>query len=483
MDNHSLDLASGSVGVPASTTTPHDVPGLLRLPTELIDTVISYLSPLELLGTSLVCRQLFNHAMNDIHWQRHVLTNLPGNKIQSPYPCNTWRGLFEAHRQHWFLTKYKIWFCDRSLAGQMVVARYDSRRGCIEGYQLLATRSRDGNEPWAADPSVHVHYFEPQVKLHLDKPILQFNVDSLENLMRISLSSPESPTRRARRFFPELPMPYNQRSDPRFSTFVFAKPLMGEDLADHMDDRFPYGLVWPPPAIPSPHRVLGHPADIAGAPTDDLMSSPKWRPGNRLEASELTFRIRQWMELGPPTVGFHIGEEIVTYSTLDPALYTPTPERPWRGIWVGDYSVHGCEFLLINQPDVEDENHERPLTKLENENDEEFHARFLSEKVYRGRLEAIKLTGDPNVPRGEYTFLAEDLGPDGYVGIAQGSQFQGARIVRSRGHIAGANFAADDYIDSQLILISNNRLAQYWVNFGHISFFERVDIDQFLMPS
>jgi len=31
-------------------------------------------------------------------------------------------------------------------------------------------------------------------------------------------------------------------------------------------------------------------------------------------------------------------------------------------------------------------------------------------------------------------------------------------------------------------LVSKNRLAQYWLGFGHISFFERVDIDQFLDP-
>jgi Cyclin D1 binding domain len=41
----------------------------------------------------------------------------------------------------------------------------------------------------------------------------------------------------------------------------------------------------------------------------------------------------------------------------------------------------------------------------------------------------------------------------------------------------------DKYIESQLLLISPNRLAQYWVGFGHISFFERVDIDRFLVPS
>lgn len=37
-------------------------------------------------------------------------------------------------------------------------------------------------------------------------------------------------------------------------------------------------------------------------------------------------------------------------------------------------------------------------------------------------------------------------------------------------------------MESQLILISHDRLAQYWVGFGHISFFERVDIDRFLKP-
>jgi hypothetical protein len=31
-------------------------------------------------------------------------------------------------------------------------------------------------------------------------------------------------------------------------------------------------------------------------------------------------------------------------------------------------------------------------------------------------------------------------------------------------------------------MISPNRLAQYWIDFGHISFYERVDIDRFAVP-
>lgn len=32
-------------------------------------------------------------------------------------------------------------------------------------------------------------------------------------------------------------------------------------------------------------------------------------------------------------------------------------------------------------------------------------------------------------------------------------------------------------------MVSHNRLAQYWVAFGHISYYERVDIEKFLDPA
>jgi hypothetical protein len=40
----------------------------------------------------------------------------------------------------------------------------------------------------------------------------------------------------------------------------------------------------------------------------------------------------------------------------------------------------------------------------------------------------------------------------------------------------------DKFIESQLFLIGPNLLAQYWVEFGHVSYFERVNIDDFLDP-
>lgn len=101
------------------------------------------------------------------------------------------------------------------------------------------------------------------------------------------------------------------------------------------------------------------------------------------------------------------------------------------------------------------------------------------ELIYRGRIEAIKLTGDPNIPRGEYTFIAPDIGPSGLVRIATEDMFKGSRIVKSVGHIAARGFRDDDYMSSQLILISHDRLAQYWETFGHVSFYQRVNIDEF----
>ncbi|KAM4055995.1 F-box domain-containing protein [Hirsutella rhossiliensis] len=484
-----------------SRSSPRATP-LTALPPELIDHILSHLSARDLVTLSATSRVTRKHAISDFHWQRCVQDNVPGQVVTKAGPCATYRQLYVAHDLFWFLPRYKIWFCDRELMGKLVLVRFDQRRGCIEGYQLLAVSNRTTFEHWPADPQVIVHGFEPQVKLHLDKPVLQFRVRDRQDHGGV----PSRPG--ANRFADEVSMELDDPSGAMFSNFLLTRALDPETADGRLSAGYPYDNVWPPPAVPARHHVSG-----TRSRQDVMDLSPDNRPWSRAEVSDQTFSIRHWMEMmgtpaprglmgqagarvitglrnvdadalgRPGSTRVHIGEEIITYSTLDPVLYTPTPTKPWRGIWVGDYSGHGCEFLLIHQPDDSPATDaELGLVRGEQETDAAWQQRKLDARIHRGRLEAIKLTGDPNVPRGEYTFVADDLGPGGYVGVATDAPFVGARVVRSKGHVAATGFVDDKYIESQLLLISPNRLAQYWVGFGHISFFERVQMDEFMAP-
>ncbi|KAL7796811.1 hypothetical protein V8C37DRAFT_371529 [Trichoderma ceciliae] len=483
-----------------------NTPPLLAIPPELVDTILSHLSAYDLASVSATCQALRRHALSDLLWQPLVQQNVPGVQVASSGPCTSYRELYAAHDRLWFLPKYKIWFCDRDLTGKLILVRYDPRRGCIEGYQLVAVSNQSTFEHWSADHDVIIHGFEPAVKLHLDKPILQFRVRDRQE------DGGFSKRPGANRFADEMPMALDERLGGMFSNFLLTRPLDPEETDQRVDLGYPYGNMWPSPVVPANHYVSG-----AQSGRGVTTLSPQDRPRRRSQVSDQAFRIRQWMELagtpsplrftargglagalqalveeimeeeaagaGAGSLGVHIGEELITYSTLDPALYTPTPEKPWRGIWVGDYSAHGCEFLLIHQPDDPPATDaELGIFRDEHDSDQVWKQKRLDARVYRGRLEGIKLTGDPNIPRGEYTFVANDLGPDGFVGTATDAQFCGARIVKSEGHIAATGFLRDKFIESQLILISPNRLAQHWVGFGHISFLERVNIDQFLAP-
>lgn len=501
---------------------------LPNLPSELIDHILSYLAPVDLVSTSLVNRTLHSHANADHIWQQIVQAHIPGTKLTTPHPCESYRELYIAHDPHWFLTKYKVWFCDRDLTGKLIIARYDERRGVIEGYQLLANSNLEenvvtNNPNLNPDRDVVIHAFEPALKLHLDKPVLQLRANSLENSMRRATSrasstasipaittmsplfskfstlgapSPTFPSTSSNlnRFSAETPMPLDDRpADTMFSNFMLSR-AMPEPKAKQLSARsFPYGNVWPPPAIPTEERTAA--ASLYHRDGGGELIAAEDRPTARAQVSEKSFRIRSWMEMRPASlrgvslgnlmrdgnsdtqsdgvygqasrpwlaslvsslmtntidlsggipsqpVGMHIGEEITTYSTIEPDLYTPTAEMPWKGIWVGDYSAHGCEFLLVNQSHAKDPFNEAVFdaTRAEDESDSEFEARKAGAKMYRGRLEAVKLTGDPNVPRGETSFMAEDLGEKGYVTTVQDEPFFGARVVRSRGHVASTGF-------------------------------------------
>lgn len=498
------------------------------LPSELIDHILAYLSPLDLASASLVNHTLRAHAVADHLWQNLVQSNVPGQKITSPAPCASFRELYIAHDPHWFLTKYKLWFSDKDLTGKLVLARYDQSRGVIEGYQLLAnstkTSSTSNTSPSLMDTDVEIHEFEPEIKLHLDKPVLQIRADSLENTIRATTKKEPIPapasssstkglsriaqrwvnfgtasttpavpapapapstSARFQRFAAETPMPLDDRfKHSMFSTFMLAKALSPSAAAERSGLAFPYGNLWPPPAIPAAERVsAAHFLNGTGIVRDDHPLAVDERPTRRDQISDKTFRIRSWLERPNASSAFssgqqlsdwpfdvgsglfgqstrqwlpsynssssmdsspfatHIGDSVTTYSTLEPDVYTPTADQPWKGIWVGDYSGHGCEFLLIKQ------NHATPFdeaafdaTREEHETDTEFAQRKADAKKYRGSLEAVKLTGDPNIPRGECTFVADDLGDDGYVTTVEEQPFAGARVVQSKGHVARTGF-------------------------------------------
>lgn len=471
-----ISVAIGSTADEGQPATASIASRFLSMPPELVDSILSYLSPYDLISVSATCLTLYGHALSDVVWQPIVQHHVPGVAVRTSYPCTSFRELYAEHDRLWFLPKYKIWFCDRDLTGKLILVRFDHRRGCIEGFEMLAVSNRTSYEHWSANHQVVIHRFEPSVKLHLDRPVLQFKVGDRQ------ADGGFSTRPGANRFADEIPMVLDDRLQNMYSNFLLTKPLSHEDADAMLSDDYPYGHVWPPPVVPACHHAAG-----VRSGEDIHRLSPGDRPRRRSEVSDQTFRIRRWIQMtgtpahpgvgidqmggfagvipiqaalqqggtghvGAGPVGAHIGEEVMTYSTLDPALYTPTPTKPWRGIWVGDYSGHGCEFLLINQPDDPPATDaELDLVRRPAETDGEWENRRLEARIYRGRLEAIKLTGDPNVPRGEYTFVADDLGPDSFVGLASEPPFVGARVVKSKGHVAGTGF-----VQGEMLSLSNS---------------------------
>jgi hypothetical protein len=484
---------------------PQTASSLLELPAELAYHVLSYLSPQDLARVACTCQRLRTLSYDDRIWQVLISQHLP-EPITEPTPLKRFRDLYIAHHPHWFLPKHKFWFADSEPNGKLLIARYDPRRGCIEAYAVTAVRGSLEIEFWSRDIDVIIHSFNPKVSLDLNQPVLKLDVNSLRADDQPDVYPSDRENAPASRYSKETLM--ETFTEPG----LYGSFLLTRQLADAAIG--PSTAVWPPLRFPANARVRNN--------SRDGYSSTGHRPSNLGEVSEYNFRLRKWVEYtgrrsSPRIMSFtspnglsaamglggnyfagnsmmgggmsvRMPEDITTYATLPPECYTPTKAKPWRGIWCGDYSGHGCEFLLINQPDKEDE---RPLPEgmnylrdyfrmirrdsnsteasfasaqetqdyndavpnphvadtIEHDSSEIINSRVEclsddvdSQDVPSGRLEAIKLTGDMNIPRGEYTFIAPEVGDAGLVRVADEDIFKGARFVRSAGHIAQRGF-------------------------------------------
>lgn len=328
-------ISSGSCGLDANahiepddderSILPQSSSSLLNLPAELLDFVLSYLIPKDLDAVACSCRHLYRRGTNDRLWQPLVQENIPGYVLESPWPCSSYRSLYHSHDPHWFVPKMKIWFGDQDLFGRIMITYYNPHLGTIDGYRLVAERAPTIEHPWEHDPDVTIVSFKPNVRLHTDIPLLR--LETLSSNCDLSSTSGAA----SYRYDIEIPMSLSDLTDTiAQSTFMLTRPA----------ETSPSSPVWPPDIIPASQRVISLGGDHRRASAVVRLKrfsrtfTETQKPRNRKEINEQAFRIRHWMHMVPG----HQGEplQVNTYATLDPALYTPTDTRPFRGIWVGD---------------------------------------------------------------------------------------------------------------------------------------------------
>ena len=408
--------------------------------------IFQNLNSVSLARCSAVCshwRQLIDPSdpsIPDYLWARQASCL----RLKYPTPYTRFRDLYTSLRNHLWLHG-KIWMGSRLWTGYILLSTYNLETGAIDLTNIIATRlggnDREDSVPWSRDESISVSTFDPQVSLWTS-PLLSF-----DNTVPDPNGNEIKPSTQERSFYCSL---------------LRASAVPPE--AQVLSKKY-----WPPPHIPAAQR------------TDSFCED---KPSGA-DAIDSAFHIRKWIMFGGmPVPGVvmssnGIDSQVETFATISEEHYTPDKDHPYRGIWVGDYSAHGCEFILFHQ--------ETPT-----------------------KLKAVKITGDLNVPCGEITFVVDDL--RAVIRIADEREWPGAKVISAKGQIAAHLFqdsnkknpsspsspsssstildllrkkliretTAGELVDVEMICVSLDEIALLWHFCSKISRFRRVDIEGFI---
>lgn len=270
--------------VSVSTVVMNPVSPLLSLPPELLLHILEFLPPQTLISLSRTCHSINGLCRNDLLWAAYVCSSVP-YELFSPAPCSSWRELYIQHHPFWFLPRYKIWFADKNvggtaLTGSLIIVRYDYRRGCIEGYRLVAEHGKRTFESWHHLPDVIIHTFNPKVQLWLDDPIVKLDLGSQP-----------------------FPVSSRVRQETKMHTSLGLTSMIS--LCQPIPSALQHNsmALWPSRILPCHHRVRSESAT--------MFRDEGHKPKNLAEASDQTFRLRRW--LGRRGVGGHIGVRMGEY--------------------------------------------------------------------------------------------------------------------------------------------------------------------------
>ncbi|KAG0134666.1 hypothetical protein HOY82DRAFT_577176 [Tuber indicum] len=406
----------------ASSDEKANSTGIKSCPNEVLQLVFQNLNGVSLARCSAVCshwRELIDPsdpATPDYLWARQASSL----RLKSPTPYTRFRDLYASLRDHLWLHG-KIWMSNRLWTGYILLSTYNLETGAIDLTNVVAARpggsGREDSAPWSRNESIFVSSFDPQVSLWT-LPLLSFDKDTV------------------------LDPNDNEIKPPTQEQYFYCSLFRASAIPPEV--QVSSKKYWPPPHIPATERTSDVLSCINGHHESNLFHG---------DAIDSVFRIRRWVVFGGapvPSVAVSrsgVDNQVETFATIREEHYTPDKDHPYRGIWVGNYSSHGYEFILF---------HQETSTKLK----------------------AVKITGDLNVPRGEITFVVDDLKT--VIRVADEREWPGAKVISARAQIAFHQFQSSKMIDAEMICVGPDDIALLW-HFSplpsHISRFKRVGIE------